>query len=184
MERAGSPWITKFRSLADDTANAGWELLLLFLTTCKTHNKKCQKLCQRNFATLCCNTLLRINTPSVPRSDHNQSAMENSNQSAWKVLTLKVLTWDTTPGSIPFGRQLSHYWKYLSKGRTLFVTQQQIKCPTMHKMVLNLVACVLFFLCKIDKLQSRAYLECNVDGGGGVGNHNTQHIMALKWSRP
>ena len=103
VERAGSPWITKFRSLADDTANAGWELLLLFLTTCKTHNKKCQKLCQRNFATLCCNTLLRINTPSVPRSDHNQSAMENSNQSAWKVLTLKVLTWDTTPGSLPFG---------------------------------------------------------------------------------
>ena len=90
VERAGSPWITKFRSLADDTANAGWELLLLFLTTCKTHNKKCQKLCQRNFATLCCNTLLRINTPSVPRSDHNQSDMENSNRSAWKILTLKI----------------------------------------------------------------------------------------------
>ena len=49
----------------------------------------------------------------------------------------------------------------------------------MHKMVLNILACVLF-LCKIGKLQSRAYLECNVDGASGVGNHNTQHIMALK----
>ena len=71
----------------------------------------------------------------------------------------------------------SHIIENISLKEEPFVTQQRIKCPTMHKMVLNILACVLV---KIDKLQSRAYLECNVDGGGGVGNHNTQHIMALK----